>query len=531
MRDEELDPRTEEALARYLAVAPYLRRRRGEPGPSLVARSREPIPWRGGTFRRVSAATLYRYLKAAREGHLAGLYRRERADKGKRTAIPPELFAQCCALRQKFPHMGSRQIIETLVAEGVPGAERIAASTLRRWLREEHLPRRGRRPGASARRSFVRWECSAPNELWLADATPGVFLPDPARPGKFRATQLLLLEDAYSRRAVGGGFYWNQQLPALDDSLYRATLAWGIPEQIYVDHGNIFVSRHFRRVCAELGIQIIHAGSPWAKGKIERLLQTVQGATFAQLRDLVDRGEVTDLPGLNAALWLWLDQVYHPRVHSQTGATPAARLSGPVRPVRDAQAHEQIFLWQTTRQVRAAGCTIQLLGNTYEVGDRSLAGARVQVRFNPYRLQTVAIWYQGRFRQTVTAGPLRRERHPQVSPLPEQGPLPPPTTLNQLGALRRRAAQQPPHSPVPFAASVPVPARLAEVLSAVLGRPLQPRELQALRRHWQRYGPFDPQRYLPVLQRFVEEKGPEHHISVYLDLCRPADLGPADPES
>jgi hypothetical protein len=25
--------------------------------------------------------------------------------------------------------------------------------------------------------------------------------------------------------------------------------------------------------------------------------------------------------------------------------------------------------------------------------------------------------------------------------------------------------------------------------------------------------------------------GPEHHISVYLDLCRPAGLGPADPAS
>ena len=520
MRDETLDPRTEEALARHQAIAARLGPH-GRRGPSMRELSAEPIPWTGDTYRRRSVATLYRYQKAARERRLAGLYRQERADKGRRTAIPPELFALCCALREKFPGMGSAQIKETLVAEGISGAEAIAASTLRRWLREQHLPRRSGKKAGRAQQAFVRFECQAAGELWLADATPGVFLPNPERPGKFRGTQLLILEDGFSRRVVGGGFYWNQQLPALDDSFYRATLHWGIPTQIHIDRGNIFVSRHFRRVTAELGVGLIHARTAWAKGKIERQIKTVQEATFAQLRDLVERGEVTDLQGLNEALWLWLDQVYHQRVHSETGATPAARLPQPVNPVRDVLAHEQTFLWQATRQVHRAGCTIELFGNTYELGDPTLAGARVQVRFNPYRLQTVAIWHEGRFRQTVTAGRLRRERHPQVTRLPERGPTLPPTTLNQLSALRRRAAQQPPQSPVPFAAGGAAPLRLTEVLTQVLGRPLQAREQQAVRRHWQRYGPFDPQAALPALERFVAQKGRGHHVAVYLDLCRP----------
>lgn len=76
MRDEEQDSRTEEALARYVAVAPYLRRKRGDPGPGIGALRMEPIPWTSGTFKRRSRATLYRYLKAARERALTGLYRR-----------------------------------------------------------------------------------------------------------------------------------------------------------------------------------------------------------------------------------------------------------------------------------------------------------------------------------------------------------------------------------------------------------------------------------------------------------------------
>lgn len=519
MRDEQSDRRTEEAMARFEAVAAHLRRRRGDPGPGIAELSREPIPWLGGTFRRRSPATLYRYARAARQGRLDGLRRKERADKGQRTAIAPDLFVLCCALREKFPRMGSQQIKETLVAEGIAGAEGIAASTMRRWLREQHLPRRGTK-AVSGQQAFVRWECSAPNELWQADATPGVFLPNPERPGKFRGTQLLLVQDAFSRRAVGGGFYWNQQLPALDDGFYRATLAWGIPGEIYVDRGNIFVSRHFRRVNAELGVHYRSAQTAWAKGKIERLCLTVQDASFAQLRDLIERGEVTDLEGLNTHLWLWLEGVYHQRPHSQTGAAPAERLSAPVRPVADVLAHEQTFLWQLSRQVRRAGCTISLFGNTYEVGDRALAGATVQVRFNPYRLQTVAVWHEGRFRQTVTAGALHRDRHPNVSPLPERGPLAPPTALNQLSALRRRAAARDPQNPVSFGGA-PAPVRLAQVLASVLGRTLEARELQACRRHWQRYGPFDPQAYLPALRRFVDQKGTGHHVSVYLDLCRP----------
>ena len=57
----------------------------------------------------------------------------------------------------------------------------------------------------------------------------------------------------------------------------------GIPETIYSDKHTIFKSpidgnlTQFGRICKELGINLIFAGSPQAKGKVEKKNDTVQG--------------------------------------------------------------------------------------------------------------------------------------------------------------------------------------------------------------------------------------------------------------
>ncbi len=46
---------------------------------------------------------------------------------------------------------------------------------------------------------------------------------------------LFAILDDYSRYVVQAQFYWDEKLPRLEDSLKKAILRWGIPEQFYCD--------------------------------------------------------------------------------------------------------------------------------------------------------------------------------------------------------------------------------------------------------------------------------------------------------
>lgn len=64
----------------------------------------------------------------------------------------------------------------------------------------------------------------------------------------------------------------------------------GIPMSVYVDRGKAFgglrdeEENQFRRVCEELGITVIHALSPQAKGRVERMWKTFQDRLIPELR-------------------------------------------------------------------------------------------------------------------------------------------------------------------------------------------------------------------------------------------------------
>jgi hypothetical protein len=75
---------------------------------------------------------------------------------------------------------------------------------------------------------------------------------------------------------------------------------YGIPKAIYVDLKTVYVSQkdlkphtdlehspgftHFKRVCQDLGIRIIKAYSPQAKGRVERVHRTFQDRFIKELR-------------------------------------------------------------------------------------------------------------------------------------------------------------------------------------------------------------------------------------------------------
>ena len=111
----------------------------------------------------------------------------------------------------------------------------------------------------------------------------------------------------------------------------------------------------------------------------------------------VQASDIADLPTLNASFHAWLDQVYHARVHSETGQTPFERFTGSLDPLRlrsaDAEQLRLAFLWRVQRKV-SLQATLKFQGNTYQV-DAGLRGQTIELRFDPFDLSRMDIHVQG----------------------------------------------------------------------------------------------------------------------------------------
>lgn len=531
MRNQD-DPQEELALFRHGLVAPLLRRRlvRGEQAALLreLAAQSHQIP--GSRKTTVSIRTLKRYLQRARTGsRLATLKRKERADKGSQRRISAEVLDLAKRLKAEKPERSVPHIIDTLVKQGHVPVGALKPSTLRR-----HLARLGytRSLLTGDRKTYERWERERPADLWQGDASPGLYLPDPAHPGQMLLTQLLILIDDHSRLCVGARFYFNQQQAALDDCFKYAVIRWGIPINLYVDNGKIFISRHFRRVCADLKVHLIPASAyhPAGKGKIERLIGNVKDHFYIEAQLLIQAGKVTTLDQLNAYLSAWIDEGYNHKYHSEIGMTPAERWGSeePIYPITDLGEVQEIFLWR--RQVSVdKTCCFKLEGNRYQV-DAALARQRVEVAYDPFDLSQVQVWYQGERAQVAQPLVLKS----RVSPKVRKSPLPPAeaTGISYLDLIREaheeRLAKE--AQGLQFRAMDPSKARLpalptligwVQFLEQHLGRPLKHLEMQRVGQVWSEMGPIDPHPRTDEFVLLVASRGADHHIDTYLDVFRP----------
>lgn len=98
--------------------------------------------------------------------------------------------------------------------------------------------------------------------------------------------------------SVYGRFYeYEGTIPAMD-SFKRYITKYGIPLRVYLDKHTTYKSwakredelseterlSQFGRACQELGVRLLHANSPQAKGRIERLFQTFQDRVVKEMR-------------------------------------------------------------------------------------------------------------------------------------------------------------------------------------------------------------------------------------------------------
>ncbi len=265
------------------------------------------------------------------------------------------------------------------------------ASTLARHFVRAGLMQLPKKPSQKSLRRFQR---EHRNDLWQADLKYGPSLPDPDNPKKKIKTFLIAFLDDYSRLVAHAQFYPEQKQPALEDCFRKAMLKRGIPKNVFVDNGKLFISRWFRLACARLNIRHLTAApySPESKGKIERFMGTVD--EFVE--EMRAHGPKT-LQELNDFFWCWLEEGYNHRPHASLGKeTPAATFAGDSQKLRFITAEElrEAFLWEEDRKVDATGC-FKFGGQLYEAGPE-FAGAKVEIRFEPLNSEEIEVWKNGR---------------------------------------------------------------------------------------------------------------------------------------
>src|SRR5215210_115893 len=268
---------------------------------------------KAGTLSVQSAATLlavsYRQAKRLVRRYRAegakGL-KHQSAGRASNHARPTAARARVLALvREKYSGPIDGRFGPTLAAEHLASEDGVTVhhDTLRRWMLAAGLWSRARtRSAHRARRErkahlgeLVQLDGSF--HLWYETRAP-------------RACLMNLVDDATGRTLARLGDA--ETIWAAADVLRRWIEAYGVPLALYTDWKNVYVRvpnaeeqvtgavplTQFGRMCASLGIQIIAASSPQAKGRVERNHGTHQDRLVKKLRRL----GIADATAANAFL-------------------------------------------------------------------------------------------------------------------------------------------------------------------------------------------------------------------------------------
>jgi putative transposase len=330
---------------------------------------------------RITRSTILRWVKLYKDagGKLEALCNHDRSDNGKSRAIDEESGLALIRLRQELPKATIARLINEMNKRRLvsPGLV-LTTATVHRFLRSNGLMKRtGLAP--EDRRKF---EAELPNDMWQSDCMHG---PRVDHQERNRKTYLIAFIDDHSRLVPHAEFYLSESLASYLKALEEALLTRGLPRKIYTDNGSAFRSHHLEHVTASLGTALIHARpyKPQGKGKIERFFRTVRS-------DFLSGFQGNTLAELNQALFFWLNDIYHQRIHSSTGQTPFARFTSRMECLREAPHNLKDYFRKTVRRRVAKDRTISLDGRIFEA-PVSLIGRQVALMYHEEEPERVEI--------------------------------------------------------------------------------------------------------------------------------------------
>jgi len=341
--------------------------------------------------------------------------------------LPAEVIELAAALKKENPGRTAAQVRRILLAQlsWAPGER-----TLQRMFTRTGLASLTADTGP--KEAFGRFEADRPNEIWVGDALHG-----PRIGG--RKSYLFAFLDDHSRAVTGHRWGLAEDTVRLAAALRPALASRGVPDHVYVDNGSAFVDAWLLRACAKLGIKLIHStpGRPQGRGKIERFFRTVEQEFCIEIagRDGEPGRAVAGLAEMNRLFTAWIEQVYHQRIHSETGHPPLQRwMTGAPFPLPVPAVLAEAFCWSEYRTVSKTAL-VSLQGNRYQV-DPGLTGRKVELVFDPFDLTSLAVRVDGRDAGNALPYQISRHAHPKARPeAPGQPALPAATGIDYLALL------------------------------------------------------------------------------------------------
>ena len=387
------DPQTV-ALTRFKAVNGIEEHIRNGMSLAEALRTVSVCPWPDDAGRCYAVRTLedwwYDYLK----GGFAALEPQKRSDNGSVRVIDADtgrwLIEQVC----RYPKIPVKVLCSHWKQEG---KQLPPMRSVYRYLQRHGYDRKTLAAGRLETGPTKAFAAPHVNELWMVDFSPGPRIRTEAE--SVQSTQLCIIVDDCSRLIPFAAYYPKADTKAFLNTLREAVLRRGVPRKLYTDQGKPFVCRHTHIVCATLGVRLLHAKPyhAWSKGKVERLIQTIQRGYESTLR--IEGNQAKSLESLNEKLSQWVQVIYHQRVHSATHCTPEARYHQELAHIRkldlDPFGVEHLFYTRINRTVRKDG-TVRIDKKLYEV-DLSLRALRVELRFDPFTLARIEVYHRDVF--------------------------------------------------------------------------------------------------------------------------------------
>ena len=267
-----------------------------------------------------------------------------------------------CRYRERYMGFGPTLAAEKLTAEDLA----VSDETLRHWLLAEGLWQRQRRRDKHRQRRDRR---ACFGELTQADGSEHDWLEGRGP----RMVLLVMIDDATSKTLAR--FYPAETTEGYMDLLWRYLRKHGRMVATYTDHDSVFCGEcpdkkpaqtQFARALEELGIEWIPAGSPQAKGRVERFNGTAQDQLVKELRlaGATTREQANEVLG----------KIFLPWFNRRCTVKPASR-NNAHRPLHPSMNLAAILSLQEKRTV-ANDYTIRLDNRIYQLLPPAVAGLR-----------------------------------------------------------------------------------------------------------------------------------------------------------